>query len=101
MTKKIVFGVTSASLMMLLGFCGVLSVQAMTADENVVSAAVYEATASVDTETATLVFDANRSDCPGQIECPLTGDLVCKDRCPLTNAAISETEITPSCCVKP
>ena len=24
-----------------------------------------------------------RPDCPGKIECPLTGELVCKDRCPL------------------
>jgi hypothetical protein len=24
-----------------------------------------------------------RSNCPGQIVCPLTGELVCKDRCPL------------------
>ncbi len=27
--------------------------------------------------------DPNRSDCPGRIVCPLTGELVCKDRCPL------------------
>jgi len=24
-----------------------------------------------------------RPDCPGQIVCPVTGKLVCKDRCPL------------------
>ena len=24
----------------------------------------------------------DRPDCPGKIICPLTGDLVCKDRCP-------------------
>ncbi len=29
--------------------------------------------------------DASRPDCPGQIICPLTGKLVCKDRCPLGN----------------
>ncbi len=27
--------------------------------------------------------DPNRADCPGRIVCPLTGKLVCKDRCPL------------------
>lgn len=26
--------------------------------------------------------DPNRPDCPGQIRCPLTGELVCVDRCP-------------------
>ena len=25
----------------------------------------------------------DRADCPGKIVCPLTGDFVCKDRCPL------------------
>jgi hypothetical protein len=28
-------------------------------------------------------IDQNRPDCPGRIVCPLTGELVCKDRCPL------------------
>ncbi len=32
------------------------------------------------------LVDANRADCPGKIECPLTGELVCKDRCPLAAA---------------
>ncbi len=43
--------------------------------------------------------DAVRSDCPGKIECPLTGELVCKDRCPLAAAkdktGASEEEVTP------
>ena len=26
---------------------------------------------------------AERSDCPGKVVCPLTGEEVCKDRCPL------------------
>lgn len=30
-----------------------------------------------------------RSDCPGKIDCPLTGDEVCKDRCPLADTARS------------
>ena len=29
------------------------------------------------------LIDANRSDCPGKIVCPLTGKLVCRDECPL------------------
>jgi hypothetical protein len=34
------------------------------------------------------LVDASRPDCPGKVECPLTGDLVCKDRCPVgKNAA--------------
>ncbi len=27
--------------------------------------------------------DPNRADCPGLIECPLTGELICADECPL------------------
>lgn len=30
--------------------------------------------------------DANRPDCPGQIVCPQTGKLVCKDQCPARDA---------------
>jgi len=29
---------------------------------------------------------ADRSDCPGTIVCPLSGELVCKDRCPADSA---------------
>ncbi|MEX0701788.1 MAG: hypothetical protein WD069_06800 [Planctomycetales bacterium] len=29
------------------------------------------------------LLDANRSDCPGKIECPIDGELVCRDECPL------------------
>jgi hypothetical protein len=35
-----------------------------------------------------------RSDCPGQIVCPLTGELVCKDRCPLDQGKLE----APPCC---
>ena len=47
--------------------------------------------------------DPNRADCPGQIVCPLTGKLVCKDRCPLGNpsASTEKTDAKPSCCRKP
>ncbi len=31
------------------------------------------------------LIDANRADCPGKVECPLTGELVCKDKCPLNS----------------
>ena len=27
------------------------------------------------------LVDLSRPDCPGRIECPLTGELVCRDRC--------------------
>lgn len=46
-------------------------------------------------------IDANRADCPGKIECPESGELVCKDRCPLTKTESVETkaETVRSCCV--
>jgi len=31
------------------------------------------------------LIDKNRADCPGKIECPINGELVCKDRCPENN----------------
>ena len=37
----------------------------------------------------------DRPDCPGKIICPVTGDLVCKDRCPLGE---NEAVRTPQCC---
>ncbi len=44
---------------------------------------------------------AERPDCPGKIVCPLTGEPVCKDRCPLGATAADETTPLPACCVKP
>lgn len=43
------------------------------------------------------LLDSLRSDCPGKIDCPITGELVCSDECPLakTDAA---TSVTPNCC---
>ena len=43
-----------------------------------------------------------RPDCPGKIICPLTGQLVCKDRCPLHENRESAPGSTqkPSCCSK-
>lgn len=29
---------------------------------------------------------SERADCPGKVVCPLTGEEVCKDRCPLVDA---------------
>ncbi len=40
----------------------------------------------------------SRSDCPGQIICPLTGELVCKDRCPLGAQQHVESTDLPACC---
>ena len=31
-----------------------------------------------------------RSDCPGKVICPLTGEKVCRDQCPLTNVTRSD-----------
>lgn len=43
---------------------------------------------------------AERADCPGKIVCPLTGELVCKDRCPLgaQKADQKEEDSVPACC---
>lgn len=43
---------------------------------------------------------AERADCPGKIVCPLTGELVCEDRCPLGAQKAEATEETavPACC---
>lgn len=46
------------------------------------------------------LVDANRADCPGKVECPLNGELVCEDKCPL--GAEGETaeadDKLPACC---
>ena len=38
-----------------------------------------------------------RSDCPGKVVCPLTGEEVCKDRCPLA-AKARKTDATRADC---
>lgn len=45
-------------------------------------------------------IDQRRADCPGRIECPISGELVCKDRCPVQNSAeqTAAVEETPACC---
>ncbi len=40
----------------------------------------------------------SRPDCPGKIICPLTGELVCKDRCPLGAKQHVESTDLPACC---
>ena len=46
------------------------------------------------------LVDTTRADCPGKIGCPLTGELVCRDRCPLgADGQIAEAdEELPACC---
>lgn len=44
--------------------------------------------------------DAERLDCPGKIVCPLTGELVCEDRCPLGTEEPVVAELPPPCCRK-
>ena len=41
------------------------------------------------------LLDPQRADCPGKIECPLTGELVCRDECPLADATKAAE---PACC---
>jgi|ThiBio_inoc_plan_1041526.scaffolds.fasta_scaffold02933_9 hypothetical protein len=48
-----------------------------------------------------------RSDCPGKVVCPLTGNEVCKDQCPLsvkktdsTRAESAAEDDPPPCCRK-
>lgn len=48
-----------------------------------------------------ILKDPNRADCPGLIECPLTGDMICADECPLNNGEKAEDNATadvPPCC---
>ena len=35
------------------------------------------------------LLDPQRADCPGKIVCPRTGELVCRDECPLAGATDS------------
>lgn len=40
-----------------------------------------------------------RPDCPGKIVCPKSGELVCRDRCPLKPEQ-KKVQAVPGCCQK-
>jgi hypothetical protein len=48
--------------------------------------------------------DVDRPDCPGKIVCPITGDVICADQCPLETEArtvalpVAGPEALPACC---
>lgn len=44
------------------------------------------------------LLDSQRADCPGKIECPLTGELVCRDECPLAGTIQGDEAAKPACC---
>ena len=46
------------------------------------------------------LIDSTRSDCPGKVECPLTGELVCRDQCPLNadQDLVEVSDALPACC---
>lgn len=44
----------------------------------------------------TTFVSSTRADCPGQIICPLTGQPVCIDQCPMSKTAGKAEK--PSCC---
>ena len=41
--------------------------------------------------------DPNRADCPGLIECPLTGEMICADECPLADGEKADADVPPCC----
>ncbi|MHC4427782.1 MAG: hypothetical protein ACYS0D_04165 [Planctomycetota bacterium] len=72
--------------------------------KRIVSIAALFAIGAGVTAYAAVVAQSDRPDCPGKIICPLTGDLVCKDRCPLsaeTNVSSAEPSTLPPCCRMP
>ena len=40
--------------------------------------------------------DPRRADCPGLIECPLTGEMICADECSL-NGEKTDADVPPCC----
>jgi hypothetical protein len=40
---------------------------------------------------------ATRSDCPDTIVCPVTGETVCRDRCPLNGDPRDTPSVSPCC----
>ena len=59
-----------------------------------IAAAAIAATAYAVSSSSSI----DRADCPGKIVCTLTGDLVCKDRCPIGSDTDVANADTPSCC---
>ena len=43
------------------------------------------------------LVDASRSDCPGKVACPITGEFVCQDECPLAQGDATQTT-SADCC---
>lgn len=41
--------------------------------------------------------DPSRADCPGLIECPLRGEMICADECPLNNGDKADGDVPPCC----
>ncbi len=39
----------------------------------------------------------DRADCPGLVECPLTGELICADECPLQTGDDANADVPPCC----
>jgi hypothetical protein len=51
--------------------------------------------------TGPYVDSTDRPDCPGKIVCPLTGDVICADQCPLDEArevSLAVADAPPCCC---
>ena len=40
---------------------------------------------------------SSRPDCPGKIVCPLTGEVICADQCPVGEPAPAKADL-PACC---
>jgi hypothetical protein len=65
---------------------------------------VGAAAAGCATSADSRLMDAGRADCPGQIVCPITGELVCIDRCPLGAGGVTRPDVAlavtqpGSCC---
>jgi len=54
------------------------------------------------------VVDTPNAECPGRIVCPVSGEVICADRCPLDSAVepvslnpAAEPAQTPLCCAGP
>lgn len=44
------------------------------------------------------LIDPNRPDCPGKIGCPITGEMICKDQCPVGDIDDAAECCESSCC---